>query len=52
MNAVFADTFYYLAILSESDAAHDKAVLLSHSMSSRTVTTACVHFRLAFRKVI
>lgn len=42
MNAVFADTFYYLAILSESDAAHDKVVQLSRSLAGRTVTTAWV----------
>jgi len=40
MNAVFADTYYYLALLSESDAAHQHAVQLSREVTGRTVTTA------------
>jgi predicted nucleic acid-binding protein len=42
MNAAFADTYYYLALLSESDAAHQSALQLSRSMPGRTVTTAWV----------
>jgi len=42
MNAVFADTYYYLAFLSESDAAHDRAVRLSRDLAGKTVTTAWV----------
>jgi uncharacterized protein len=42
MKAAFADTFYYLALLSESDAAHDQAVRLSRDVAGRTVTTAWV----------
>ena len=42
MNAAFADTYYYLALLSESDAAHDQAVQLSREVAGRTVTTAWV----------
>ena len=42
MNAVFADTYYYLAILSESDAAHGRAVQLARDLAGKTVTTAWV----------
>jgi uncharacterized protein len=42
MNAAFADTYYYLALLSESDAAHESALRLSRTMPRRTVTTAWV----------
>ncbi len=42
MNAVFADTFYYLALLSQTDAAHEQAIDLSRSLRSRIVTTAWV----------
>ena len=42
MNAAFADTYYYLALLSESDAAHRRAVELSRTLPGRTVTTAWV----------
>jgi uncharacterized protein len=42
MNAAFADTYYYLAFLSESDAAHEDALRLSRALASRTVTTAWV----------
>jgi predicted nucleic acid-binding protein len=42
MNAVFADTYYYLALLSESDAAHATALQLSRTLSGTTVTTAWV----------
>ncbi len=39
MSTVFADTFYYLALLSADDAAHSRAVKLSDSLRSRIVTT-------------
>jgi uncharacterized protein len=42
MNTVFADTYYYLALLSESDADHERARQLSHTLPGRTVTTAWV----------
>ncbi len=42
MTAVFADTFYYLALLSDSDVAHERAVRLSRSLPGRTVTTSWV----------
>jgi predicted nucleic acid-binding protein len=42
MNAVFADTYYYLALLSETDTAHEHALHLSRTMSGSTVTTAWV----------
>jgi uncharacterized protein len=42
MTSAFADTFYYLALLSESDSAHQNALRLSHALPRRTVTTAWV----------
>jgi uncharacterized protein len=42
MNAAFVDTYYYLALLSESDADHEKALRLSRTLPGRTVTTAWV----------
>ena len=42
MNVLFADTFYYLALVSHDDAAHQHAVNLSRTLSARTVTTAWV----------
>jgi uncharacterized protein len=42
MTAVFADTFYYLALLSEPDFAHEDARQLSRTQPARTVTTAWV----------
>ncbi len=42
MNAAFADTYYYLALLSESDAAHEQAMRLSRVLASKTVTTPWV----------
>jgi Predicted nucleic acid-binding protein, contains PIN domain len=41
MDAVFADTFYFLALLNERDAAHDKATQFGVSSPS-LVTTAWV----------
>ena len=40
MKQVFADTFYYLAILNTSDRAHERAVALSVSLGASSVTTA------------
>src|SRR6266566_4582568 len=42
MNAVFADTFYFLALLSERDSEHLRAVEFSEEYNGRTVTTAWV----------
>jgi len=42
MTAAFADTFYYLALVSKDDAAHERAVDVSRSLKGRTVTTAWV----------
>ena len=39
MNVVFGDTFFYLALLSKTDAAHPQAVELARSRRLRTVTT-------------
>lgn len=39
MTVAFADTFYYLALLSKTDAAHPQAVELARSHRLRTVTT-------------
>ena len=42
MNALFADTFYYLALLSRDDAQHERAVEVSRTVLADTVTTAWV----------
>jgi predicted nucleic acid-binding protein len=42
MKAVFADTFFYLALLNRDDAAHDDAVQLARQFTGRVVTTAWV----------
>ncbi|HUT35381.1 MAG TPA: PIN domain-containing protein [Planctomycetota bacterium] len=42
MNACFADSFYYLALLNRLDASHERAVALSESLDRPTVTTAWV----------
>jgi uncharacterized protein len=47
MTVVFADTYYYLAMLSESDAAHEHAAQLSRGLARQTVTTAWVLTELA-----
>ena len=44
---IFTDTFYYLALLESRDAAHDRAVSLTHNLDSVTVTTAWVLLELA-----
>ena len=42
MKPVFADTFYYLALLSPRDPAHEQAVDLTHGLRARLVTTGWV----------
>jgi len=42
MSDVFADTFYYLARLSQEDSAHDRAIELSRQITGRVVTTSWV----------
>ena len=63
MTAVFADTFYFLALLNSKDAAHPKAIDFSNSSDTPLVTTAWVltelgdglsrsSKRIAFRDVL
>lgn len=47
MMPLFADTFYYLALLNPDDASHDLAVEFSQERTGRTVTTAWVLTELA-----
>ncbi len=47
MKAVFADTFYFLALLNERDAAHDRAVTASRGTGLVLVTTEFVLLELA-----
>ena len=48
MKAVFADTFYYLALLDANDSAHETAVRATRELKSMTtVTTAWVLLELA-----
>lgn len=47
MKAVFADTFYYIALLDANDSAHEAAVLATRELKSTTVTTAWVLLELA-----
>ncbi len=42
MNPLFADTFYFLALLHKGDAAHSKVVALSEKLTNPVVTTAWV----------
>ena len=42
MKPVFADSFYYLAILNADDSAHAQAVSVSATLSGNVVTTAWV----------
>jgi predicted nucleic acid-binding protein len=42
MSAVFADTFFFLAILNRADAAHSRASELSRRLRRRRITTAWV----------
>ena|SRR5438445_5141179 len=47
MNTVFADTFYFLALLNPTDHAHAKAVAFTSSNTIRMVTTGWVLTELA-----
>lgn len=47
MKAVFADTFYFLALLNERDAAHKRAVAVSRRAGLTLVTTEFVLLELA-----
>jgi predicted nucleic acid-binding protein len=42
MADVFVDTFYFLARISQQDAAHDRALELSKQITGRAITTAWV----------
>src|SRR5262245_15398417 len=47
MNRVFADTFYFLALLSRRDNAHAKAVSFAASFQGQLITTAWIIVELA-----
>jgi predicted nucleic acid-binding protein len=47
MKAVFADTFYFLALLNERDAAHKRAVAAARTTGLSLVTTELVLLELA-----
>ncbi|MGO8932004.1 MAG: type II toxin-antitoxin system VapC family toxin [Limisphaerales bacterium] len=47
MKSVFADTFYFLALLNERDAAHKRAVAVSRTPGLALVTTELVLMELA-----
>ncbi len=47
MKAVFADTFYYLALVNEADEAHRRAVEISRTLRVPFLTTAWVITELA-----
>jgi predicted nucleic acid-binding protein len=47
MKAVFADTFYFLALLNEGDAAHKRAVIASRTPGLSLATTEFVLLELA-----
>ena len=42
MNLLFADTFYFLALINQNDAAHTKARAVSEQLTDPIVTTAWV----------
>ncbi len=42
MNPLFADTYYFLALLHKGDAAHSKAVALAEKITNPILTTAWV----------
>ena len=42
MTVLFADTFYYLALLNPSDAAHGRAVAFSRQLRGKQLTTTSV----------
>ncbi|MBX6314101.1 MAG: type II toxin-antitoxin system VapC family toxin [Isosphaeraceae bacterium] len=47
MRTIFADTFYYLALLSPRDTAHSQAITISVGLSARLVTTEYVLTKVA-----
>lgn len=47
MRTVFADTFYYLALVNAADARHPEAVALTASYEGRIVTTSWILAELA-----
>lgn len=47
MKAVFADTFYFLALLNQRDGAHNRAVAISREPGLTLVTTEFVLIELA-----
>ena len=47
MKALFADTFYYLALLDPNDSFHERAVEVTRELSANIVTTAWVLLELA-----
>ena len=47
MKSVFADTFYFLALLNERDAAHKQAVAASRASGLSLLTTEFVLTELA-----
>lgn len=42
MNLLFADTYYFLAILNKDDTAHSRAVALSETLRNPIVTSVWV----------
>jgi len=42
VNPIFVDTFYFLALLNQDDAAHRKALTLSEKLTDPIITTAWV----------
>jgi hypothetical protein len=42
VNSLFADTYYFLAVLNKDDVAHSKAVALSETLRNPIVTSAWV----------
>lgn len=42
MKAVFADSYYFLALLSDEDAGHDRAVAVSRTLAGAILTTTWV----------
>ena len=47
MTPIFADTFYYLALLSQDDAAHELAVEVSRKLRCPIITTAWIMTEVA-----
>lgn len=47
MSGVFADTFYFVACLSEQDSNHERAVAFGHSFTGSMVTTGWIIMELA-----